>query len=163
LSNDGSDLRVYQNGCPNWDLLCFVRYKAACFDAHSLPEMEGGGGGGSKGQGSDGGNGGRAGRGEGERQRRRRRILEGSPCAPLLEARAFDYLRDRCEAKLAKFPTTAAQDEDILQSSKGRAQISPELELAVTWRLSQKRVLMKAIDVCERYREYLSSHSNGWE
>ncbi|WZN60056.1 SET domain-containing protein [Chloropicon roscoffensis] len=122
----GSCFEVYQDGFPSWDLLCLVRWKAACLS------HRGG-------------------------KREARRIQTGCPCTLDLEAEAIEYLQEICSERLRRYGTSASQDEVTLSGLGGKeGEEGGLMELAVRWRLCQKRILVRAVGMCEAYLKYLN-------
>ena len=142
---------VYQNGYPSWDLLCLVRWAAACEKEGSVFEKA------------------------------RASIQQGSMVSVDLEKQAFVYLHNLCAEKLRRFATTAAEDLTLLNDLEGRSSSSSDgeesaedeeadeklehLKLAIRWRLCQKQVLDKAMTLCVLYEKHLTRFPelyNGW-
>ena len=74
-------------------------------------------------------------------------------CNAKLELGAVKELREVCRRRMDGFGTTAEEDEVILREDEEEEEL--ELELALRWRLGQKRILRKALCLCDAYQSWL--------
>ena len=129
-----SSFEVYQSGFPDWDLLWLVRWKEVAACSGQTAEMK---------------------------RTLERKVKEGSLASLDLEHKAFGYLQELCVQKLGAFPTSAREDEVLLEAierMEEKGEREEQVTLAIQWRLCQKRVLAKVVDVCKQYQNHLVRH-----
>ncbi|XP_011096855.1 protein PLASTID TRANSCRIPTIONALLY ACTIVE 14 [Sesamum indicum] len=72
------------------------------------------------------------------------------PPIPSMERKAAKELQEECQQMLAEFPTTAGQDQQILES---RPEARRSLEAAIKYRLHRKLFIEKVIQALDIYQE----------
>lgn len=72
------------------------------------------------------------------------------------EGSVWEALGQACDKVLSALPTSIKQDEEILlKGVDGGGPLSETARVAVEWRVGYKRILMRCIEMCTNYKEYV--------